>query len=67
MDNLLTVLGPWVQLTKRVFAIQEYQSKIEAALAQWDEEAAEMRFAEKHLRREVDGMLMEGQQLESML
>lgn len=61
------MLVPWVQLKGCVFADQEYEHKIEAALRQWDVEAAEMQLAEKKLRREVNGMFMEGEQLESML
>ena len=34
LDDLLTVLGLWVQLTRHVMAIQKYQAKIEASLVQ---------------------------------
>ena len=59
MDDLLTLMGPWIQLTGRVFASQEYQRKIEAVLSQWDAEAAEIHMAGKSLKKEVEGVIVE--------
>lgn len=67
LDDLLTVVGPWVQLKGRFFASQECQRKIGAALSQWDAEATKTHMADKNFKREIEGMIVEGEALEDML